>query len=107
MEKTNEICYYGQVKWFDEKKGFGFITLVNDIKNLCPAKIDESNIECQDIFIHYTNIINSVHYKMLIAGEIVFFNTKNSDNKGLSAVNVRSMPGCELLYDYINNKYYK
>jgi len=51
--------YVGQVKWFDRKKGYGFITEL------------ENN---SDIFVHYTQISGqSEDFRYLIAGEYVQF----------------------------------
>lgn len=65
----------GKVKWFDNKKGFGFIA-------------DDSG---QDVFVHHTAILGD-GYKTLNEGEAVTFETIPSD-KGLKAQNVqRSNP---------------
>jgi CspA family cold shock protein len=60
----------GTVKWFNESKGFGFIT-----------KEDGS-----DVFVHYSSI-QSNGYKSLAEGDTVSFDTENGP-KGLKAINV-------------------
>jgi CspA family cold shock protein len=61
----------GKVKWFDNKRGFGFIA-------------QESG---QDIFVHHTSIMGK-GYKTLQEGETVDFEVVNSD-KGPKAQNVQ------------------
>ena len=61
----------GKVKWFDNKKGFGFIT-------------QDSG---QDVFVHHSSILGS-GYKTLNEGEIVTFEPVPGD-KGLKAQNVQ------------------
>ena len=63
----------GKVKWFDNKKGFGFI-------------IQDSG---QDVFVHHTSILGE-GYKTLNEGETVSFEAIPSD-KGLKAQNVQRM----------------
>ena len=60
----------GKVKWFDNKRGFGFIA-------------QETG---QDIFVHHTSI-QGTGYKTLQEGEVVNFEVINSD-KGPKAQNV-------------------
>jgi CspA family cold shock protein len=60
----------GKVKWFDNKRGFGFIA-------------QESG---KDIFVHHTSIQGS-GYKTLMEGELVNFEIVNSE-KGPKAQNV-------------------
>ena len=60
----------GKVKWFDNKKGYGFI-------------IDENG---KEIFVHYTGIIKE-GFKALNEGQNVEFELSNGD-KGEQAVNV-------------------
>ena len=60
----------GKVKWFDNKKGFGFIA-------------DEGG---QDVFVHHTSILGE-GYKTLNDGEQVTFEVMES-GKGLKAQNV-------------------
>jgi CspA family cold shock protein len=61
----------GRVKWFDNKKGFGFI----------------SNETGTDIFVHYSSI-QTPGFKTLKEGEMVQFELIESD-KGYKAQNVQ------------------
>lgn len=60
----------GIVKWFNNKKGFGFIELE----------------EGKDIFVHHTSI-NMKGYKTLNEGERVHFDIEET-NRGPAAKNV-------------------
>jgi CspA family cold shock protein len=60
----------GTVKWFNESKGFGFIT----------------GEDGSDVFVHYSSIQGN-GFKSLIEGDSVSFDTENGP-KGLKAVNV-------------------
>lgn len=62
----------GKVKWFDNKKGFGFILQ------------EESD---SDVFVHHS-AINGNGFKTLNEGEFVHFEVIES-NKGLKAQNVQ------------------
>ena len=58
----------GQVKWFNNKAGYGFITTNDDDK--------------KDIFTHYSNIqVDDAQYKYLIQGEYVEFDLSDSTNE--------------------------
>jgi len=61
----------GKVKWFDNKKGFGFIAQDTG----------------QDVFVHHTAIVNQSGYRTLNEGEKVEFDVKQGP-KGLQAENV-------------------
>jgi CspA family cold shock protein len=61
----------GIIKWFDNKKGFGFIAQ------------DEGG---QDVFVHFS-VITGEGYKTLDEGDRVEFEVTQSD-KGLKASNV-------------------
>lgn len=61
----------GHVKWFDNKKGFGFI----------------ANEGGTDIFVHYSSIQGG-GFKTLKEGELVQFELVESE-KGLKAQNVQ------------------
>ena len=60
----------GTVKWFDEKKGFGFI---------CGS-------DGADIFVHYSNI-QGAGFKTLAEGDVVMFDIVKGE-KGPKAENV-------------------
>jgi len=61
----------GKVKWFDNKKGFGFIAQDTG----------------QDVFVHHTSIVGE-GFKTLNEGDAVTFETTPSE-KGLKAQNVQ------------------
>jgi CspA family cold shock protein len=60
----------GTVKWFNESKGFGFITREDGT----------------DVFVHYSSIQDN-GFKSLAEGDSVSFETENGP-KGLKAINV-------------------
>jgi len=61
----------GKIKWFDNKKGFGFIAQQSG----------------QDVFLHHSAIVGS-GFKILEPGDEVSFDVVTSD-KGLKAQNVQ------------------
>ena len=65
----------GTVKWFNDEKGFGFITPADGTK---------------DLFAHHSEIRNGGGFRSLAEGAQVEFEVKRSP-KGLQASNIRSL----------------
>ncbi len=63
----------GTVKWFNEKKGYGFITTEDG----------------QDLFVHYSSI-DMPGFKILTEGDNVSFEVEESD-RGPQAKNVKKL----------------
>ncbi len=64
----------GTVKWFDSKKGYGFI-IAEDGK---------------EVFVHYTGIVKE-GFKTLTEGQLVEYELGNGE-KGEQAINVTVVP---------------
>ena len=74
------VKYTGRVKWFNNKAGYGFITVQTDTNDV------------NDIFVHHSGIQTPTEqFKYLVQGEYVEFNTTNTEDRVI-AVNVRG-PG--------------
>ena len=57
--------YTGRVKWFNNKAGYGFITITDGL----------------DIFVHHSAIDVENQYKYLVLGEYVEFNLANTTSE--------------------------
>lgn len=78
----------GQVKWFNNKSGYGFITVTEG---------EQSN---KDIFIHYSAIrVANSQYKYLVQGEYVEFNLEKTTNETheFQASNITGIKGGKLM----------
>ena len=59
----------GRVKWFNNRAGFGFVTVLSGEK------------KNEDVFVHHTVInVDTEQYKYLVQGEYVSFVLKDSDS---------------------------
>jgi len=93
-------CLKGVCKWFNNKSGYGFLT------------VTEGDKKDTDIFVHhsYLRVENENQYKYLVEGEYVDFILSNVDNnKGDNkhqhhATNVTGINGCKLMCETRNEK---
>jgi len=61
--------WLGRVKWFNNRAGFGFITVL------------EGDKKGEDVFTHHSGIsVDTEQYKYLVQGEYVTFELRSSDN---------------------------
>jgi CspA family cold shock protein len=72
LERRDMVMAEGVVKWFNEKKGYGFI----------------STDEGQDVFVHFSSILGT-GFKTLYEGQRVRFEVEQGQ-KGPQAVNVEA-----------------
>lgn len=91
MESPAAARLTGKVKWFNNKSGFGFITV-------CDGQ--NSTVNGKDIFVHFSSVqVSDTQYRYLIQGEYVDFELKKPD-KGdheFHAVNVSGVKGGSLM----------
>ena len=86
--QSNTQRYIGQVKWFNNRAGYGFITMT-----------DESGID-KDVFAHYSTIkMEQSQYKFLVQGEYVEFELSTSVNEvhEFQATNITGIKGGSLM----------
>jgi len=68
-ETNSSLRLIGRVKWFNNKAGYGFITITDGEK----AGLD--------IFVHHSSInVSNQQYKYLVQGEYIEFNLVNVEN---------------------------
>ena len=75
----------GTVKWFNDSKGFGFISLEDGSK---------------DVFVHHSAIQNSGEYRTLNEGDRVEFDVVAGE-KGPAAENVKKVDGDRPQFDVV------
>lgn len=84
--------HIGQVKWFNNKIGYGFITVINEADK-------------KDVFVHHMNICPvESNYRTLRVGEYVEFELDSNCEGSHSeqAVKVTGICGLELQCDFVH-----
>ncbi len=72
LDFDESTLYYGRVKWFNNKAGYGFCTVIGD---------EGGDRVSEDIFVHHTGVkVGSEQYKYLVQGEYVQFYLRGSDS---------------------------
>ena len=96
---TPSTLYTGRVKWFNNKAGYGFITVVSTPQ----SSIVEKNT---DVFTHHSSIqVSEEQYKYLVQGEYVQFSlttVEDGDHK-YQAQTVSGIGGGQLLCETRND----
>jgi cold shock CspA family protein len=85
---SDPVRLLGQVKWFNNKAGYGFIT------------VNDGEYADKDIFIHYSAIrVTNSQYKYLVQGEYVEFSLVKSSTDGheFQAVDISGVKGGALM----------
>lgn len=88
FSSDNQNTLTGKVKWFNNKAGFGFITVC------------DGEHSGKDIFVHYSAIqVQNSQYKYLVQGEYVDFLLVKPDNSEheYHAINVGGIKGGSLM----------
>lgn len=90
----SEEKYTGIVQWFNKRRGFGFIKV-----------IDPSNdLNDKEFFCHYSNI-NTENYKTLYPGEYVSFDLIDNEDGRKICINITGINNGPLLIDNEKNTY--
>jgi cold shock CspA family protein len=91
MSQSEKVTNIGRVKWFNNKAGYGFITLTDGEKS------------GMDVFVHHSaiDVIISNQYKYLVQGEYVEFSiiSVEGGKHEVQASNVTGVNGGKLMYD--------
>ena len=93
-EEKNTGSEVGNVLWFDQKKGFGFIKVIT------PG----SEYHGKEIFVHYSSINSESNFKKLYPGENVSLNVEknpeeNNNGKEFISKDISGLYGTPLLVD--------
>ena len=93
MSDSSVEKFTGRVKWFNNKAGYGFITVTDGPKS------------GSDVFVHHSSIkVDSEQYKYLVQGEYIEFalSTVASDKHECQATDVSGINGGKLMCETRN-----
>tara|TARA_B110000879_G_scaffold61046_1_gene85675 strand:- start:87 stop:458 length:372 start_codon:yes stop_codon:yes gene_type:complete len=93
--ETIKTGVIGKVKWFNNKAGYGFITVT-----------EAGDYNGKDIFTHYTAVkVTNSQYKYLVQGEYVEFELVKPDSGSheYKAMSVTGISGGELMCETRND----
>ena len=85
---SSATSYMGRVKWFNNRAGYGFVTVL------------DSDKRGTDVFAHHSGVsVDQEQYRYLVQGEYVSFQMSKSDSKNhkWQATNVRGIMGGKLM----------
>lgn len=95
---ASDTVYQGRVKWFNNKTGYGFITVIDGV--------DLGDKIGADIFAHHSAIcVSEEQYKYLVQGEYVEFSISTVDSAAdykYQASGIKGMKGGKLLCETRN-----
>jgi len=98
-EETITTVYHGRVKWFNNKAGYGFITIIDG-----PTSGDNVGM---DVFSHHSAIcVSEEQYKYLVQGEYVEFvlsTVESGKDYKYQSTNIRGVNGGNLLCETRNS----
>jgi cold shock CspA family protein len=94
VANSDDAIHHGRVRWFDAKKGYGFISEVDkDGKFIHPKKEYDSAI-----FVHQSDIVmgDPKYFRRLYEREMVDFHLNHDDKGRMRASHVTGFDGAEL-----------
>ena len=93
MSDSSAEKFTGRVKWFNNKAGYGFITVTDGPKS------------GSDVFVHHSSVkVDAEQYKYLVQGEYIEFSlaTVENDKHECQATNVSGIKGGKLMCETRN-----
>ena len=106
--ESPSVTFTGRVKWFNNKTGYGFLTVIQH-PSVEPGS-EESKVGL-DVFVHHSALkVEKEQYRYLVQGEYVQFQLSDevNDKYKYQALNISGIAGgqllCETRYDQKNER---